>query len=55
MSQNQSLTFARTRMDFSATVQKRVNEYFKQNNIKRQGNGEMVWKSVFMFTLYFGP
>jgi linoleoyl-CoA desaturase len=55
MSQNQSLTFARTRMDFSATVQKRVNEYFKQNDIKRHGNSEMVWKSVFMFTLYFGP
>lgn len=55
MSENHSLTFARTRMDFSATVQKRVNEYFKQNNIKRHGNSEMIWKSVFMFTLYFGP
>ena len=55
MSSHQSLTFARTRMDFSTTVQKRVNEYFKQNNIKRHGNSEMIWKSIVMFTLYFGP
>lgn len=55
MVETQSLTFARTRMDFSTTVQKRVNDYFKKNNIKRQGNSEMVWKSVVMFTLYFGP
>lgn len=55
MAENHSLTFARTRMDFSTTVQKRVNEYFKKNNINRHGNSEMVWKSVVMFTLYFGP
>lgn len=55
MVETHSLTFARTRMDFSTTVQKRVNDYFKKNNIKRQGNSEMVWKSVVMFTLYFGP
>lgn len=55
MPSRQPLTFARTRMDFSTTVQTRVNEYFKQNNIKRQGNSEMIWKSIFMFSLYFGP
>lgn len=55
MAENHSLTFARTRMDFSTTVQKRVSEYFKKNNIKRQGNNEMAWKSVVMFTMYFGP
>jgi linoleoyl-CoA desaturase len=55
MVQAQAVTFARTRKDFSATLQKRVNEYFKQNDLKRQGNLEMIIKSVFMFTLYFGP
>ena len=49
------LTFARTRIDFSTTVQKRVNEYFKKNNIKRHGNGEMFFKSIIMFALYFVP
>lgn len=55
MASHQPLTFARTGMDFSTTVQKRVTEYFKQNNIKRHGNSEMIWKSIVMFTLYFGP
>ncbi|HEU5148795.1 MAG TPA: fatty acid desaturase, partial [Chryseosolibacter sp.] len=55
MADNHGLTFARTGMDFSTTVQRRVNEYFRQNNINRHGNSEMVWKSVFMFTLYFAP
>src|SRR5688572_28258886 len=55
MAEPHSLTFARTQTEFSATLQKRVNAYFKQNNIKRHGNSEMILKSIFMFTLYFGP
>src|SRR3990170_9114432 len=55
MPQTHSPTFARTRADFSITLHRRVNEYFKQNNIKRHGNGEMFLKSIFMFSLYFGP
>lgn len=55
MAEPHSLTFARTQTEFSATLQKRVNAYFKQNNIKRHGNSEMIFKSIFMFTLYFGP
>lgn len=51
----QSLTFARTQTEFSVTLQKRVNAYFKQNNLKRHGNREMIIKSIVMFTLYFGP
>jgi linoleoyl-CoA desaturase len=50
-----TLTFARTQKDFFATLQKRVTEHFKNKNIKRQGNLEMVIKSIFMFALYFGP
>jgi linoleoyl-CoA desaturase len=55
MAQPQSITFARTRKDFSATLQKRVNDYFKLNNINRHGNMEMIVKTIFMFALYFVP
>lgn len=55
MAQTQPVTFARTRKEFSATLQKRVNEYFKLNNINRHGNLEMIVKTIFMFALYFGP
>lgn len=50
-----SLKFARTRREFSATLQKRVGEYFKSNNLNRHGNSEMVLKSIFMFSLYLVP
>lgn len=52
---NKNVTFARTRQDFFATLQKRVGEHFKANNVKRHGNSEMAFKSIFMFALYFGP
>ncbi|HET6544544.1 MAG TPA: fatty acid desaturase, partial [Chryseolinea sp.] len=49
------LTFSRTKLDFSSTLNKRVNEYFKSKNIDRTGNKEMVFKTIFMFLLYLGP
>lgn len=49
------LTFSRTKLDFSSTLNKRVNAYFKTNNINRTGNTEMVVKTVFMFLLYLVP
>jgi linoleoyl-CoA desaturase len=49
------VTFARTRLDFSTTLNKRINEYFKSNGISRHGNTEMVLKTVCMFALYFVP
>lgn len=55
MAQAQPVTFARTRPDFSATLKKRVSEYFKTHNITRHGNREMTVKTIFMFTLYFAP
>ena len=55
MAQPQPITFARTKKEFSITVQKRVNEYFNSNNINRKANTEMVLKTIFMFALYFGP
>jgi linoleoyl-CoA desaturase len=50
-----NLKFANTRRDFSSTVNKRVNDYFKSNNINRHANAEMVIKTIFMFSLYFVP
>ena len=50
-----TLKFANTGQDFLTTVNKRVNEYFKSNNISRQANGEMFFKTAFMFALYTLP
>jgi linoleoyl-CoA desaturase len=41
--------------DFQQTLTKRVNEYFKSNNISRNANGYMYFKTVFMFALYLTP
>ena len=50
-----SLKFANNRQDFFITLNKRVNEYFKTNNISKHANNEMKFKTVFMFSLYFIP
>ncbi|NJN27452.1 MAG: acyl-CoA desaturase [Cyclobacteriaceae bacterium] len=47
--------FAATQRDFTSTLNMRVNEYFKLNNLKRHANGEMVFKTIFMFSLYLIP
>ena len=49
------LKFPSTGPEFFPTVTKRVNEYFKTNNISRHSNPEMVVKTIFMFSLYFIP
>lgn len=55
MQKSKSLTFAATHREFSATLNKRVNDYFKINNISRHANLEMVVKTIFMFTAYLAP
>jgi linoleoyl-CoA desaturase len=50
-----SLQFAKGQNEFFATVSKRVNEYFKSNNIERTANVHMVVKTFVMFSLYFVP
>lgn len=55
MSQKQNLTFSSINREFTQTLNKRVNEYFKTNNISRVGNTEMVIKTMVMFGLYFIP
>lgn len=51
----QSIRFNNANRSFYLTAKKRVDEYFKTNNISRYGNFEMVFKTIFMFALYFTP
>jgi linoleoyl-CoA desaturase len=41
--------------DFYKVLRKRVNAYFKDNNISRHANANMVVKSIFMISLYLVP
>ncbi len=55
MTSQRPVTFAKTGLDFTAILNKRVNEYFKTNEVTRHATPEMIVKSIIMFTLYFGP
>lgn len=55
MSRSITIKFSGGQRDFVTTLNKRVNEYFKTHNIARQGNTEMLVKSIMMFTLYLVP
>lgn len=52
---NSAIRFSSTRSDFFGTLNRRVNEYFKSNNISRHANNEMRIKTVFMLSLYWIP
>lgn len=41
--------------DFVSSVNKRVTNYFKENNISKYGNTNMYLKTIIMFTIYFVP
>jgi linoleoyl-CoA desaturase len=41
--------------DFFKTLNKRVNQYFKENNLKRSGNWKLYVKTIVMFTLFLAP
>lgn len=55
MNKIKALTFASRDRDFSTTLNKRVNEYFKNQNLSKHANPEMVIKTICMFLAYFGP
>ncbi len=55
MQKTKTLSFATNNRDFSATLNRRVNDYFKINNVNRHANWEMVIKTIFMFSLYIIP
>lgn len=41
--------------DFHRVLRKKVNAYFKENNISKFGNNQMRFKTIFMIALYFVP
>lgn len=41
--------------DFQKELRKRVNKYFKENNISKYANANMVLKTIFMISLYMVP
>lgn len=41
--------------DFSKTLTQRINSYFKDNNISKYANNKMLFKTIFMLSLYFMP
>ncbi len=41
--------------DFAGTLNKRVRQYFKENDISKHANANMVLKTIFMISLYFVP
>lgn len=41
--------------EFTKTLKSRVNEYFIKKNVDKHGNLNMVFKSIFMFALFFVP
>ena len=51
-----TIKFPRTdSAQFFRTLNKRVNNYFKENNISRNGNWRLHIKTFVMFALYIGP
>ncbi|MCS6973156.1 MAG: acyl-CoA desaturase [Cyclobacteriaceae bacterium] len=55
MNHIKSLSFAATHKDFFTTLNLRINRYFRENELPRTANSEMVLKTVFMFLLYLAP
>lgn len=53
--QKSKISFANSQREFSLTLNKRVNEYFKVNKLDKHANWEMILKTMFMFALYVIP
>jgi linoleoyl-CoA desaturase len=55
MSNQNIVRFNNTNRQFYTELKKRVDGYFRENNISKTGNTNMYIKTVFMFTAYFVP
>lgn len=54
--EQQPLKFSRIdSKKFFRTLNKRVNNYFRDNNLKRTGNWQLHLKTIVMFTLFLAP
>lgn len=53
---NNTISFSRTdKAIFFKTLNKRVNAYFKENELKRTGNWKLYTKAIIMFGLFLAP
>ena len=51
-----TINFSRVdKAKFFRTLNKRVNTYFKENDIKRTGNWKLYTKAIIMFSLFLVP
>lgn len=55
MTSHQNIKFENTQRGFVQTLNMRVNDYFKSNQLSRYANKEMVLKTIAMLSLYFVP
>ena len=55
MQQIKNISFPANHRDFTSTLNKRVNEYFKNHKISRHANTEMIVKTFCMFAAYLVP
>ena len=55
MSNEKILRFDNTNKQFYTELKKRVDAYFKDNQISKSGNWNMFLKMVFMFSIYLAP
>lgn len=55
MSQQNTVRFNNTKREFYTELKKRVDSYFKENKISKNGNMSMYMKTIFMFAAYFIP
>jgi len=55
ISHTEHIKFDTTKPEFVKVLRKRVNKYFKDNNISKNSNSMMVFKTIFMLSLYFVP
>ena len=53
---NNTIRFSRRdSAQFFRTLNKRVNEYFKENNLKKTGNWKLHLKTIVMFAIFLTP
>lgn len=55
MSNTQIIRFNNTNRQFYTELKKRVDSYFRENKISKNGNINMYLKTIFMFAAYFVP
>ncbi|HWY38160.1 MAG TPA: fatty acid desaturase, partial [Bacteroidia bacterium] len=55
MSEKINVKFGQNQRLFVQTLRQRVDQYFKEKNISKTANTNMVLKTIFMFALYISP